>query len=434
MREITVRLVFAVVLCLCGVSVASGDIANDAVKLPIYQTKYYIMHTDLPVPLAREAAIRMTRMAEEYHERTKAFSGVIRQRLPFYLFSKKEDYMLAGGMDKTAGVFTGDALMAVAGEAPTPYTWHTIQHEGFHQFVHAVIGGDMPIWMNEGLAEYFGESRFTGDSFVSGLVPPLRLQRVKARMPRPRDAGGFRKLTEIMVLTHAQWNLEMNGANYDQAWSMVQFLAHGDDGKYQAPFGAMMIELGRGKPWDVAWRDNFGSVNGFEDRWRAYWLGLPENPTDALLAKATVATLSSFLARAGAQKQTFGDFPAFLAAADGGKLEISDADWLPPALLQSAVGDVNERTQQGATFSIAGGEIATRGTVSTAGGPVSVAPSRMSTAAGAVKSKPIQVTCKMADGTRLTASTSYSREKATWETVMEQFDPPGRMNAPSMKP
>ena len=74
--------------------------------------------------------------------------------------------------------------MAFAGEHITAYTWHTVQHEGFHQFAHAVIGGDIPTWLNEGLAEYFGEALFTG-----GRVRPRRGPPVPTGPPAGRDAG-----------------------------------------------------------------------------------------------------------------------------------------------------------------------------------------------------------------------------------------------------
>ena len=83
MRDIGSRILMGGAICLvvwaATTRTVCAGISADAYKLTIYQTKYYVMHTDLPVPEAREAAIRMTRMAEEYHERTKAFSGTKRQ-------------------------------------------------------------------------------------------------------------------------------------------------------------------------------------------------------------------------------------------------------------------------------------------------------------------------------------------------------------------
>ena len=169
-------------------------------QLKCYDTRYYTIYTDIAPEDEKEAAIRMTRMAEEYHERTKSFSGVIRTRFPFYLFKSPTDYYAAGGMPGSAGVFMydqhGGKLMAVAGKKTSQDTWHVVQHEGFHQFAHAVIGGTMPIWLDEGLAEYFGESIFTGDGFVTGVIPPWRLSRLKTEIADKK----LMALNDMMVL------------------------------------------------------------------------------------------------------------------------------------------------------------------------------------------------------------------------------------------
>jgi hypothetical protein len=312
--------------------------AARAVDLTRYDSKYYTVFTDVDPAVAREAIARMTRMAEEYHERTKAFAGQIRRKFPFYLFKNESDYHAAGGMPGSAGVFIGSSdgsgkLMAFTGEHINPYTWHTVQHEGFHQFAHAVIGGDIPVWLNEGLAEYFGEGLFTGDGFVIGVVPPWRLQRVKAEI-----AGGRMKtIRAIMETSPLEWQAEMNIQNYDQAWSMVHFLVHGDDGRYVPAFSQCIRAISAGKPFESAWRSTIGTTDGFQDRWKAYWLGQPTSPTHALYQRATVATLTSFLARATADRQTFADLTAFESAADEGSLKMVPDDWLPPSLLAGAV-------------------------------------------------------------------------------------------------
>jgi hypothetical protein len=302
-------------------------------EMKTYDSRYYIIHTDIDADAEREAAIRMTKMAEEYHERTKSFAGVIRQKLPFYLYKSSDDYYANGGLPGSAGVFiydgTSGKLMAIAGDHTSAGTWHVIQHEGFHQFAHAVIGGTIPTWLNEGLAEYFGEAIFTGDGFITGIVPPNRLARLKTEI----NDGKVKSIRDIMFVSPEQWAHEMSTENYDQAWSMVHFLVHGDGGKYQQPFAACIREISAHKPFDRAWLDTLGTADGFEQRWKAYWLAQPESPTADLYARATVSILTSFLARATAEKQTFDSFAAFRAAADADQLKINPDDWLPPALL-----------------------------------------------------------------------------------------------------
>ncbi len=302
-----------------------------------YDTKYYTIYTDIDPDDEREAAIRMTRMAEEYHARTRGFAGTIREKFPFYLFKSSVDYYDSGGMPGSAGVFISDGasgkLMAIAGQKTTLNTWHTVQHEGFHQFAHAVIGGEIPTWLNEGLAEYFGESIFTGDGFVTGVIPPWRL----ARLKREINEKQLKSIADIMSVSPEQWAREMNIRNYDQAWSMVHFLVNADDGKYQPAFSACIREISQRRPFDRAWLDTIGSADGFQDRWREYWTTQPPSPTSTLYAKAAVATFTSFLGRATSQHQSFADFDAFTSAAKNNTLKINPQDWLPHSLLEDVL-------------------------------------------------------------------------------------------------
>jgi hypothetical protein len=313
-----------------------------------FETKYYILYTDVPRDQALEAAVRMTKMAEEYHTRTRDFSGAVRFKFPFYLYLTREEYNNDGGREGTDGVFDGEKLRAFGGQKLNNRTWHVIQHEGFHQFAAAVIGGDRPVWINEGLAEYFGEALFTGDGFISGYIPAWRLKRVKEEIREKK----FLPLDRMMKLSLEEWNAKIAVINYDQAWSMVHFLAHGENGKYQKALAAYMIDLSKNKPANRAWADNFGNPSGFEAKWQAWWMALAENPSADLDTQATVARLTSYLARGVSQKQTFNSFDEFRTAAQGGNLKMSQNDWLPAGMLSDALLDAEDLTKSGATWAL----------------------------------------------------------------------------------
>ncbi len=323
------RRAFGVVLCLTG---ALALPARAGGQLKAYETRYYHIYTDLDLTGAREAAVRMTAMAEEYHRRTKGFGGKIRKKLPFYLFRDRLTYYKAGGPIGSAGVYKGDQLMALAGDENDERTWHTVQHEGFHQFVDHVIGGKIPVWVNEGMAEYFGEAVYTGDAFVVGVVPPRRLERLKSGI-QDKELKPFR---QMMQLSHEQWLVDLSGTNYDQAWSMVHFLVHGHDARYVNAFSSFISDIGnRRMRYENAWVRNFGrDIEGFEKRYVEHWLAQPDEPTRDLYDKAVVATLTSFLARAVDQKMKFETAEEFFAAAEGGKIRPTLQNYLPPALLK----------------------------------------------------------------------------------------------------
>jgi hypothetical protein len=307
-----------------------------------FPSKYYIIHTDLPTDEAKEAVIRMTKMADEYHARTQGFSGDIRERMPFFLFKKADDYYKAGGLPGSAGVFNPNdkSLMAIAGQETGGQTWHVVQHEGFHQFAHFVIRGELPVWVNEGIAEYFGESLFTGDGFVSGVIPPWRLKRLQEEI----KAGRLKSVRDMMLTSHAEWNGRLAIENYDQAWSMVHFLAQGENGRYQESFVSFMKLIGKGTPWENAWKQTFGDAVGFEQHWKDYWVNQPRNPSSTLYVQAATAVFTSFLARSATQKEPYSSFDQFLAAAKEDKVKTGQTvdDWLPPKLLHDTAEQVAE--------------------------------------------------------------------------------------------
>ena len=371
---------WCVLLCVAGGVLAAPKGSRPDPKgvggnLRKYDSPVYAVYTDVAEDDAREAVIRMSKMAIEYHERTKSlFSGQINQQLPCYLFSNEVDYLNASKMPGSAGVFTGDALMARAIRTQDGRigmgTWHVTQHEGFHQFVSAVIRGEIPTWVNEGLAEYFGEGIFTGDGMVTGIVPSGRLKRVQKEI----EDGRFISIKEMMLMSHAQWNARLEITHYDQAWSMVHFLATAEKGKYQDAFARFLQLMGRGSQWDKAWVAAFGSVEGFEQKWKEYWLKMPDNPTLDLYAKATVASLTSFMGRGWSQKDTFDNFDEFIKK-DAKDLKSAPADWLPPALYAEMKELAEQLKREKCEFSL------TRG-----------------------KSPTPQLVCIMPDGTKITGT------------------------------
>jgi hypothetical protein len=323
-------------------------VAATAPSLRTIDTPYYTVHTDLPDLAAREAVLRISKMADEYAARTQNFAGKIDQKLPFYLYRTADEYFAAGAPKGTNGYCTGTKLMAVAGAKMTGLTWQTIQHEGFHQFAHATIRQNLPPWLDEGLAEYFGEAIFTGDGYVDGAIPPWRAKRVKHRI----QAGEFKSLRELMKLQKKDWNRELLLANYDQAWSLIQFLAHGDGDKYQKSFNEFMNGIAGGHDPVIAFEHTIGDIDTFELKWKRYWMSLPDDPTPEIYAKAVTDILNSFLTRATGQGQTFQSFDEFVSAGTNEQVKTSNQDWLPPQLLKEGIAGAQQLEKMGAKFEL----------------------------------------------------------------------------------
>lgn len=310
-----------------------------------YDGHRYRLDTDLPVEAAREVLVRLHAMAGEYERRTRSFAGGRAKPpvLPVHVFTDKQAYLRAGGVEGSAGFYTGRALVACTFGRPMSDLWMTLQHEGFHQYVHQVVGGRWPVWLNEGLAEYFAQGLWTGDGFVLGTIPPRRLRRVKKLIATNAPAkGSIEDFPQLMAADAEAWRQDVRTARYDQVWSMVYFLIHGDEGRYRGALGGFIEDLASGKLPGQGWRERFGTDHtAFRKRYEAFWRARGPHPTRHLYDQAMLATLASFLARAHLQGLRFDNADAFLAAARAGKIDITPrgyrALYLPPALLAGAL-------------------------------------------------------------------------------------------------
>lgn len=320
---------------------AAVPAAAAAKKMPRYETKYYILYTDLDKDMVREAAARITSMAEEYHRRTKGFAGVIRKRFPLYLYKNPADYRdHPDVVPDSAGTYTGRSLVAIAPMSGS--SWRLVQHEAFHQFAHKMIRGRLPVWLNEGLAEYFGEGIWTGDRLVVGVINPDRLARVQTHIKNRQ----LLKMQQMFTMPQREWNTGLSMRNYDQAWSMVHFLVHAEEGRYQKALSAHIRDLSRGRGSLKSWAARFGrNVEAFQARYAKWCLSLGPNPGADLYARITVLALTGFLARARYAGRQFNDFGGFRKAAGDGTFDAVFKDiakrntrlWLPVSLLNTAL-------------------------------------------------------------------------------------------------
>ena len=320
-----------------------GAVAR-AAELRTYDTPYYTIRTDLDAADAAEASMRMTRIFEEYQHKTFGSPGEIHEKFRCFLYRSREDYEAAGGPPKSTGVYLDDVkvLMVCTGDHPTATVWGVLQHEAFHQFAAKVIHANLPQWLNEGIAEYFGECRFTGDGFFPGLARPQRIHRLKDEI----TAGKLKSVPDLLQMTREQWGRGLTIRDYDQAWSIVYYMLHADDGKYARPLDRFIVLLGQNVRSATAWRQCFGDVAQFEARWKAWWLQTPEDLTADEAVEALSQTYCSFLARTTIPKGGFASFDAFVEAAANPRAGI---EALPPGLLAQTVQAAHD---SGAKFTI----------------------------------------------------------------------------------
>lgn len=317
-------------------------------RLTMYTIDYHTLHSDLDVAKLREAALRLRTMAEEYSRRLESMGlrAPLRKRMPVYMPANRADYITLVGRHgaASAGLYRyegNDGALFISGNLSSGALWHTVQHEGWHQFAHVKLG-QIPIWVNEGLAEYFGNGIWTGDNMVTGDVSDVDLLRIQ----RAIKDNAVQNFGTFISMDGKQWLADMGTQrgpmNYLQAWAMCHFLGHADEGKYREAFGTYIRALGRDVPSGRAFVGAFGKdVDGFARRFAEWWLSQKPGLGQTVRTQAAVETLTSFLLRGARAGKTYDSAEAFLEACKDGSVCLSVEEkpelWLPRSLLDHAM-------------------------------------------------------------------------------------------------
>ena len=280
-------------------------------QMRVIQSRHYTIHSDLPEDFTHELARRMDAMHDEYTRRLTDFRPTGEaSRLQVHLFSRRADYVALVGADgrQSAGVFIPhrNLLAAVVEGTGRSQFRQVLQHEAFHQFAHNRLSPNLPVWLNEGLAELFEDGLWTGNGFMIGEAPPWRVALLHHHM-RQRRLIDFRT---IMGWNLSDWNRRIAAGGdeadiqYNQAWAMVHFLVYATEGTGQPVYRDRLINLlarlNRSQDAQTAFAAAFSNnIGGFQDRFVAYARQL--SPTPMTQYMDHVRILASLLKATGTQ-------------------------------------------------------------------------------------------------------------------------------------
>ena len=314
-----VGLALVALVCLAFAPEARG-------QMRVLNTSHYRIHTDLNDGLANDLATLLDNMYGEYAKRLAIFERGAIPRLEVYLFRTERDYMefSKGRLRNSGGVFVPDQnLLAAFLELQGRDTLRrTLQHEAFHQFAFNAISPDLPIWLNEGLAQFFEEGLWNGDGFLLGEVPPRRVRQLQADLRGDRLVS----FSALLAMSSKQWSQRLtsnraDGATqYNQSWAMVHFLAMSRDAAgeflYRPRLLKMLRLLHEGDQADQAFQMAFGSnISGFERRFVEYALALRPTPEATMIEHSDVlADLLIDLSRDGKRFDDVESFRKFVVA------------------------------------------------------------------------------------------------------------------------
>lgn len=147
-----------------------------------------------------------------------------------------------------------------------------LMHEGTHHFVNAVFRDALPIWLNEGFAVYFENSRFDGRNLDMGRVPVGRLKQLQAQMRQDKHVG----LEKLFATAQKDFGVDHYGA----AWAFVFWLAHGGSTRelavHQQALGQFVVDCRANRKDGKALVGYLGrpSLAALEKEWKGWVLEL----------------------------------------------------------------------------------------------------------------------------------------------------------------
>jgi tetratricopeptide (TPR) repeat protein len=126
----------------------------------------------------------------------------------------------------------------------------------FHEYVHLHLRNTVPgapLWLNEGLAEFYGALQFSGGEALLGAPIPGYLQLLRSQPMLP--------LSQLFAVgTNSPHYNEQDKAGifYGESWALVHFLMLRADGQHQEQFSRFLQSLSRGDETEKAFEDSFG--------------------------------------------------------------------------------------------------------------------------------------------------------------------------------
>jgi hypothetical protein len=176
----------------------------------------FVWHADFPLDNHPRLVAEVSRLQRDLN----ALLGVGEPHEPIHLFLFAEQATYQAYLKQYFPGVPDRRALFVKGRGPGMVFAHLnrdfevdLRHEATHALLQAA-GAELPLWLDEGLAEYFEappDERMNEN-------PHLRLTRWSARLGRGPELAGLEALTRVD---------DMGRGEYRDAWAWVHFLLHG---------------------------------------------------------------------------------------------------------------------------------------------------------------------------------------------------------------
>jgi tetratricopeptide (TPR) repeat protein len=215
-----------------------------------YKSPHFDVRSDQSTQLCSDVAMKMELALKDYTQHFRPVEGA-KGCARVDVFSSRDSYVAYAaevGMDlsKTLGAYV-PSLRELVVWCPDDRVefQQTVRHEAFHQFVHN-FAEDLPLWFNEGYAEYFGKGPLDAAPKTSGgdrsdIVAYLRQKR-----------GSLTPLAKLLRASRSEF-MAAADLHYPESWALISFLRSTKDPDLKPLLGSYFDALVAGASPDRAY-------------------------------------------------------------------------------------------------------------------------------------------------------------------------------------
>lgn len=182
------------------------------------RTSSFVVHSDIPM----EASDPIVLELEDLQQQITASLQLPEQRDPvvLYLFSDEVTYRYYmqttwSSLPPRRAYFVGTPRELAVYSFRSPRMQEDLRHEFTHGILHACLN-TVPLWLDEGLAEYFE---------VRGTQPGAPHREHLAELQTARDEGWGPDLFQLESIQDFRY---LTQRDYAQSWGWVHYMLHGD--------------------------------------------------------------------------------------------------------------------------------------------------------------------------------------------------------------
>ena len=227
---------------------------------------YHFVNSYVITPISVEAEFHYRVVTKELQ---RELPGDIKSHI--YVFERPADwqqFQSVGRLEKWTGGIQSQGSLFLLRDPANKFSNNTLGHEIAHLILHRFYSDGIPLWLNEGFAQYVSKGAHASYQRARGYVAKPHSQAIAAQDLIPLG----------MLVGMTQVPNDKVETFYDESERLVRFLAYTD----KSNFLTLLDALARHQPFESTllrvYGVRFGSLTNLEEKFRDYAMKDADSP------------------------------------------------------------------------------------------------------------------------------------------------------------